>query len=515
MGGPAEPAGRLYNGCFAVVTCPFPFTLPPIMAGDGGRKRDKGKAPAGGTADREHTPAKPPPVHDGPPTPPKNTPYYRTPDNRERTIRRAGIEACLMTGLLDGLSLQCFHAVARSLARTHSDIYKRFRNSVGLWVKKNGRKVRVLNLDTTANMELLADFLHRLFDGPSVRRRYGQGIFALVPVNLAWCLKRIKDNPDMPYPELFPESTYEYTIVVFTNGTNRRVSRHASFRRTYAHALLAEKHDSKDESDEEYITDDEDNEEDDEAEDSEDDQDDEDDEDDEDGSEHDEDTKSSDLNDQKDEDEDDSSSDLEPMNDPNVIDFFLNRGVPELDVPMLSHLNPVFPIFDFAMKMRTRVSKKQLERQLSPEQRQFYSAHVEHAVKHWFEAPKVAVGGLKDFSTEDDDPQSKRKARQKAKSTIAAKAAPMASVQKRVAKTTPAAGSSRAPPASPAPPAVAGLRRSQRTGVRARTPEGARKLRSRTVPAASTGSKRTPIQASITDEDQPPKKRARKANTRG
>lgn len=427
-----------------------------------------------------------------------------------------------MTGKRGSANVHCTHVLPRTFEWTHGDIFVLFRASVGLVIRKNGETIRVLNMDTTANMELLYHALHALFDGPSVRSGFGMGKFALVPVNLPFFLKRIRENPKMPYPELFPESTYEYKIVVFGRGDNDLFGRHADFLRSYDNTvpedLASEDAHNEACSATSENADENDNQDDDEGKSEHDDEDDQaegvteanewsDD------SENDEDY-NADEDEEDSDDHDIPTSDSGPVSDPDVIPFFLNRGDPQLDVPMRSHLNPVFPILDFALKMQTRMKDEVLLTTLSRDDRAFYIDDLYPSVQHWLEPAEKDDEEPEDLEADMSEAgRPKRKTRQDAKSEKLAKAAPMASVQKRTAKTSPTATSSRAPPAS-IPPTPTGPRRSQRSGVRARTPEGARKLRSRTVPAASTGSKRTRAQASIADDDQPPKKRARKATTR-
>ncbi|TRM61299.1 hypothetical protein BD626DRAFT_584649 [Schizophyllum amplum] len=461
------------------------------MAGKGKGKRDAGKSPAGGTSDREHTPEQKPFNHGMSPTPVKNTPHRRPVNCRTRAARRAGVAACLITGMLLTLyGVECVHALSRALEQECPDIFECFRLSVGIWTTVNGIMVKVLNLDTSSNLEMLISQLHRWFDGSFAKGKIGSGYFALVPVDLEVHLERIKANPTMPFPQLFNKPFYEYEIRVIGSGPEQAlpVVRIGAARRTYAHlcdhASAVEDLEREAQEDAELTGDD-----------------------------HKEITE-----------EEDAlikathvpgSVLAASKEDPNSVQttFNLHPDDPEIRRVLLSHLNPVFPILDYALKLRYRMQDLKLKKELTDEEVDFYDLMLYPAVRHWFERSKEE---LKDLAPDDVAGQrysfrSRPDASKNVKSDAPAKSKPMVSISKRFAKTSAAAGASQAPPP---PPDVSGPRRSKRNTDRGRTPEGARRLRGRIVPAASeTGSKRTRAQASIADDGQPPKKRARKAHT--
>ncbi|TRM61271.1 hypothetical protein BD626DRAFT_84414 [Schizophyllum amplum] len=465
------------------------------MAGDGGKKRGKEKATAGGTSDREHTPTRAEQKstdRDMTATPKQRTSVHRPAKNRARTVRRAGIAACLITGaIFPGHGIHCAHGVPRSLEWTHPELFELFRDSVGFIILENGEKVRVLNLDTTANMELFMAWVHALFDGKSVTTQIGLGSFALVPVDLNPCLKRIKENPRTPYPDLFDQPYYEYEMRVFGSGESTIIPRHGSARRTYAHLsdVAAASADAKREG---Y-----------------------------------EDAKLVAISGERKDDKKDwklRAGDVPeryrvpPAGHDSHTSFLLRPDVPDLKFRLLSHFNPVFMIHDFAMKFRTRMRDPKLKKDLTPEEVRFFNGTLYPAVQHWFEPTEDAEEEVQEELPVLDNGQrsyslrSKSKVGKKAKSDNPTKSKPMARLPKRFAKSSVPVGPSRAPP--PPPDDVSDPLCARPAADQARTPEGARKLRNRTVPAASTSSKRTRTQASIADDDPPPpKKRARKVDT--
>ncbi|KAL1761243.1 hypothetical protein FB107DRAFT_286237 [Schizophyllum commune] len=113
-----------------------------------------------------------------PPLDPINwqTPKGPTPDKRDhhaksKVVAVIGQLICLVTGWVTlSYFLQCVHIVPRTLHKTHKDWYHRLRKSVGIVV--NGE--RQLNLDNTGNQDIFHLNIHKIWDGPGVTSNIAQ-----------------------------------------------------------------------------------------------------------------------------------------------------------------------------------------------------------------------------------------------------------------------------------------------------------------------------------------------------
>ncbi|KAL1744969.1 hypothetical protein HDZ31DRAFT_37463, partial [Schizophyllum fasciatum] len=161
--------------------------------------------------------------------------YSRNPKPRNKITAIIGYAVCLITGMFTAFHLlHCMHILPRSLDTEHWDLFYCLQENVGVVVDKETKK-RVLNLDHYGNLEFGHESLHHVFDGPNVKEGLGQGDYAFKPVKLEAYLERIENNHGLDYRELFPEVTHEYIIYGFANKHNHVFGRYTTEPRTYAH----------------------------------------------------------------------------------------------------------------------------------------------------------------------------------------------------------------------------------------------------------------------------------------
>ncbi|KAL1745089.1 hypothetical protein HDZ31DRAFT_63496 [Schizophyllum fasciatum] len=168
------------------------------------------------------------------------SPSDGTPDDRPRYLRNKiiaiiGYAVCLFTGMIPSLYLlECMHIVPRSLQTTHMVIYFCFQEAIGIVVNNK----RVLNLDHFGNVDLGLKWLHALFDGPSVKTdEYGHGEIALVPTDLPLHVQWIKDNWGKDYNALYPQLMHTYEVFGFPDPDYDQTSwgLYPTPARTYSH----------------------------------------------------------------------------------------------------------------------------------------------------------------------------------------------------------------------------------------------------------------------------------------
>ncbi|KAI5900774.1 uncharacterized protein SCHCODRAFT_02743652 [Schizophyllum commune H4-8] len=169
-------------------------------------------------------------------TPKQQTPDERAPNLREKIFAVIGYASCLLTGMMHvEYILQAFHVVPRSLHNTHWEEYSCFRDAIGI-VGVDGK--RVLNLNNSRNVDMASSGLHKFFDGPSVLKdKLGQGEFALLPANLEQEVDYITapENQGKDYEELYPDVAHKLAVYGFSNKHKFSWGRYPSPDRTYEH----------------------------------------------------------------------------------------------------------------------------------------------------------------------------------------------------------------------------------------------------------------------------------------
>ncbi|KAL1672389.1 hypothetical protein EV122DRAFT_294904 [Schizophyllum commune] len=171
-------------------------------------------------------------------TPARRTAQQRWKKGKKKVLLLVGSPRCLLNGDFHTTTLHLIHIVPRTLWRAHPELFILFQDAIGVWVQgPDGRWRRVLNLDTTANQDILNSVHHGLFDGSSVLKGLGTGIIFLVPVELAECLRILRKGRRalLDYNEMFPLRTYTYLVFVFADSQNVPVTCFGPQQRSYAH----------------------------------------------------------------------------------------------------------------------------------------------------------------------------------------------------------------------------------------------------------------------------------------
>ncbi|KAL1747172.1 hypothetical protein HDZ31DRAFT_32503 [Schizophyllum fasciatum] len=174
-----------------------------------------------------------------PDTPERRTAINRWKKGKEKVLLLVGSPRCLLNGAFHAVALHLIHIVPRTLWRTHPELFLLLQGAIGIWVLcPDGIKRRVLNLDSSSNMDMLTCIFHRLFDGYSVNKGLGTGDIFVVPEDLKECLEVIRKGKrgELDYKEMFPRTTYTYLVYVFS-GTFPYVpvTCFGPQQRTYAH----------------------------------------------------------------------------------------------------------------------------------------------------------------------------------------------------------------------------------------------------------------------------------------
>ncbi|KAL1678802.1 hypothetical protein EV122DRAFT_251699 [Schizophyllum commune] len=168
-------------------------------------------------------------------SPVKATAKERPPELPRKLLKIVGLRRCAVGCMIGPPWLvQGIHIVSRTLKNTHQDIYDRFRNCVGIFDEKTGEKV--IDFDDVGNYEWAHFDLHHLFDGRSVQgRAYGGGEWAFCPKNLRAFVAYLKANPDADYKTLCPKGLYEFIVYGFPGAQEHLFGRYSEDQRTYAH----------------------------------------------------------------------------------------------------------------------------------------------------------------------------------------------------------------------------------------------------------------------------------------
>ncbi|KAI5900742.1 uncharacterized protein SCHCODRAFT_02695906 [Schizophyllum commune H4-8] len=266
-------------------------------------------------------------------SPVKDTAKERPPELPRKLLKLVGLRRCVVGCMIGPPWLvQGIHIVSRTLKNSHADIYHRFRNCVGILDEKTGEKV--IDLDGTGNYEWVHFDMHHLFDGRSVQgSAYGGGEWAFCPKNLRAFVAHMKANPGADYKTLCPSGLYEFIIYGFPSGQQHLFGRYSDDQRTYAHLNKDGKAWTKDEILQWYM-------------------------------------------------------DSQHRHGP-VEARILQVG--DQGFVIISHMNPVFVVFDYALKMKYRVidrsNEPDLIKGIPQEDIDFFKDELWPVVQCWFEAP--------------------------------------------------------------------------------------------------------------------------------
>ncbi|KAL1745096.1 hypothetical protein HDZ31DRAFT_13410, partial [Schizophyllum fasciatum] len=353
---------------------------------------------SGGPSHMERTPLQPQPIDFSHLykvfTPKEQTRKNRLTNLRQKVMAIIGYAACLITGMMHiGYILEAFHVVPRSLHTTDWIVYCCFREAIGIVIEGK----RVLNLDYSGNVDMIHEGLHKIFDGPSVlKNQLGQGEFSLVPHNLPWHIAHItaEENRGKNYRELYPDLKYTYDVYGFTKHKHC-YGRYPAPPRSYDHLnedsrqLLDHVFDSlkreADVSDEDA-------------------------------------RRGHDIL---------MGSCAPPISDEDPTLHILRPGYQ--GHALESHLNPVFTIFDYILKLKYRIldnaDKPELLDGIPPEDIRYFHTTLWPALGHWF---KPATDKIRlQFELEQREAEAKASSKAKvgkAQTDAARRSAPMASV---------------------------------------------------------------------------------------
>ncbi|KAL1727835.1 hypothetical protein EV714DRAFT_238544 [Schizophyllum commune] len=169
-------------------------------------------------------------------SPVKATDEDRPPTLPRKLLKIVGLRRCAVGCMIGPPWLvQGIHIVTRTLWKSHEDIYKRFARHVGVKNPKTGEYE--INLDDVGNYEWAHFALHHLFDGRSVQgRAYGGGAWAFFP-DLEDFLARLDaagDNAN--YKTLYPKGLHAFGVYGFPCDEVHVYGRYSSDERTYAHS---------------------------------------------------------------------------------------------------------------------------------------------------------------------------------------------------------------------------------------------------------------------------------------
>ncbi|KAL1744948.1 hypothetical protein HDZ31DRAFT_63591 [Schizophyllum fasciatum] len=176
----------------------------------------------------------------------KDSPSHGTRDRRPSQHIRdnlrnlVGLKICIISNKMTApWEVHSMHVACRSLKETWPTAFKCLRNSVGE-IGPNGKKD--INLDHVGNVEFAHTWVHDIFDGPPFHSKeggYGKGDWAFAPADFEKNLQHIEANRGMDYKQLFPMSDgpHEYIMYGFPNEHQHVFGRYADSERTYAHSL--------------------------------------------------------------------------------------------------------------------------------------------------------------------------------------------------------------------------------------------------------------------------------------
>ncbi|KAL1743444.1 hypothetical protein HDZ31DRAFT_65053 [Schizophyllum fasciatum] len=369
-------------------------------------RRDKGAEPAGGPeATRPAADAYKPYKE----TPTQGTRPARPKFLRERLKNFIGLIICVITNKLTApWEVHTMHVVARSLETQDEETFLCFCEHVGQ-VGADGK--RRINLDHLGNTEFGHITVHSIFDGKpfngSDESEYGSGDWAFAPADFAKEIEHIVANRGKNYRELYPmeDGPREFIMYGFPNKHQHVFGRYSDSVRTYERSLTGFYNESSE-------------------------------------GEHAQSTNAGPTN---------------PADNPNVPSIsaqpsrsaakeklrasYEAQQLPQVQLRRLevgdqgfrivSHLNPVFVIFDYTIKMRWRISHG-FEEDIPPNDLEFYWTKLWPAVKGWFAPAKKQAGNAK-----GSDPHPKDSSVVASQSEAVPRADPVTPVRGRPARSAP------------------------------------------------------------------------------
>ncbi|TRM61288.1 hypothetical protein BD626DRAFT_631824 [Schizophyllum amplum] len=316
-----------------------------------------------------------------PDTPARRTAVNRWKAGKRKVLGLVGSPSCLLYGRINGIVLHIIHVVPRTLWRTHPELFIAFQEAVGIIVTNpDGSKERVINLDGSGNQDLMNCLSHTFFDGLSVNKGLGGGVFFLEPVKLDECLEVVESNTvskDKDYRQMFPERIHEYRVRLLSDSQAMPIVCWGPEQRSYAH-LSPEALEHTDAVEPDEVPED------------------------------------GDPNTNDDTSGDDPSGDddlvariLQEVTEEDIREAEClatvtpdpdarppTRWLPDDIIIVVTHLNPVFPLWDMANKLHRRLMKE-IPGKLSQEETDLHDK-IWPVLKVWFEPPTQAAKGKAD-----------------------------------------------------------------------------------------------------------------------
>ncbi|KAL1727815.1 hypothetical protein EV714DRAFT_238529 [Schizophyllum commune] len=305
----------------------------------------------------------------------EESPGHPTSKRRPGDIRQCleeliGLKIGLVTNMITApWALQAFHIVTRALKTEDPVAYECFRQAVGV-KDENGEPQ--INFDYLGNVDFDYVPVHAAFDGPPFRAKdggYGKGDFGFFPPDIEDHLNHIEANRHLDFKQLYPMKSgpHTYGLYGFTNEHQHPIPRYSDCVRTYKHSL-------------------------------------------------------NEFDDEEDAAMPDNEVDLnagvtagteapaaQTTLRAQVFQEYKRQQHKKVKteilqighntwVKVISHINPVFVIFDFSAKMRYRL--KYHSEDIPEHDRQYFLKRIWPVVKPWFEPPEVEAkpGAVPTFS---------------------------------------------------------------------------------------------------------------------
>ncbi|KAL1686831.1 hypothetical protein GGG16DRAFT_105466 [Schizophyllum commune] len=272
-------------------------------------------------------------------SPVKATEEERPTDLPRKLLKMVGLRRCAVGCMIgDPWLVQGIHIVTRTLWRSHKDIYERFARHVGVKNPKTGKYE--INLDDVGNYEWAHFDLHHLFDGRSVQgRAYGGGAWAFFP-DLEDFLARLDaagDNAN--YKTLYPRGLHAFGVYGFPCDQVHVYGRYSDDVRTYAHSLNKDGKEWTKASILEYY--------------------------------------------------------MKSQRDHGTVETRILQ-VGDQGFIIISHMNPVFVVFDYALKMKYRIHDNPgLAKDIPEKDVDFFNTRLWPRIRGWFEDTEPHTGSGK------------------------------------------------------------------------------------------------------------------------
>ncbi|KAL1678816.1 hypothetical protein EV122DRAFT_277825 [Schizophyllum commune] len=175
----------------------------------------------------------------------KDSPAHATAKNRIKNIRQRlddliGLKVGAISNAVTApWALHAIHIVTRTLKKENELVHECFRKAVGV---KDEDGVPQINLDGLGNVEYELVGVHVAVDGPpwaSKKAGYGKGDIAFLPKECKKELKYIEKNRGKDYKKLYPmkDGPREFVLYGFPNKHQHVVPRYSNMQRTYRHSL--------------------------------------------------------------------------------------------------------------------------------------------------------------------------------------------------------------------------------------------------------------------------------------